>query len=155
MRMFRMRVRRVMMVMVMIVVVTMMMAVMIMSVIGHDQPAHPCAERVAMGAVRNVRAWCVCPLPFDVVMVAFLDGTNLGLKTQHLNAVFAQYAGRWRDRAKGGVFPVFRADVVMSAIFKRQHLFAISTNPAIGRGCVTVLLHDAFGKGFQHFGMIA
>ena len=70
----------VVMVVVMIVVVIMpvvVMVVVIMVVIGHHQTAHAGAEGITMHAVSHVRAGCIRPLPFDMVVVAFLHGADL------------------------------------------------------------------------------
>ena len=97
----------------------------------------------------------MCPLPFDVVVVTFLNGTDLLFEAQDLGPILAKNTCRWRDSPKCRVLAILRADVAMLSIFESQHLLAIGTNPAVRRGRVAVLLHDAFSKGFQHFGMIA
>jgi len=58
---------------VVMMIVTVMMVVMVVAVV-FDQAAHASAERVAMGAIGNVRSGCICTLTFDVVVVAFLAG---------------------------------------------------------------------------------
>ena len=45
--------------------------------------------------------------------------------------------------------------MVVLAFIKRQNLTAIAANSAVGRWCVANLFDDPFGKGFQHFGVIA
>ena len=136
MRVFGMGVCGVVMVVVMIMVVIMPVVVVmvIMVVIGHHQAAHPRAEAVAMHAVCDIRSRCVCALPLDVVVMAFLHGTDLGLEAQHLHTVFAQNTSRRRDGTESGVITVFGFDVVVVTILQSQHLLAVGTDPAVGRG---------------------
>jgi hypothetical protein len=56
---------------IMVVIVVMMMIMLCL------QAADPGAKGIAMGAIRHVRAWCVCPLSFDVMMMAFLNRADL------------------------------------------------------------------------------
>ena len=79
------------MVMVVIMPVMMVMSVVVMMmvvvILGHEA-AHAGAERIAVGAIRDVGTGGRGALPFDVVVVGFLDGADFGFKTHHGGAVF-------------------------------------------------------------------
>ena len=94
------------------------------------------------------------PLSFDMVVMAFLNRADLGLKTQHLGAVFAQDARGRRGVAKGRVLAVFGFDMAVFTVVKSQHLFAVGTQPSVGRRVLARLFDDPFSKGFQNFRMI-
>ena len=145
-------------VMVMIVVVMMVMIVtvvmvMVMVICGLE-PAQPCAEGVAQGAIRHVRARRVGALPFHVMVVAFLYGAYFCLESEDLRAVFAQNAGRRWHVAKGGVLAVFGADVAMLSVFEGKDLFSVGADAAVWRRVCGGLFDDAFGKGFKHLGVV-
>lgn len=108
-------------VMVMVVVIVIMRVVVIMVVVIvvmvlRDQAAHAGAERIAQRAIGHVRPRRAGALAFDMVVVAFLHGADLGFKAQHLRAVFAQNASCGRHRAKGRMTAVGGADLVAVAI---------------------------------------
>jgi hypothetical protein len=107
------------MVMIMMVVVIMAVVVMMVVVIHSFKAAHTRAEGIAVRAVCNVGARRIGTLPFDVVVVAFLNGTNFALKPQNAGTVFAQNASWRRHRPECRVGAVFSADVVMLAFFER------------------------------------
>lgn len=143
-------VRRVVM-MIMVVIMVMMVVMVVLRL----KPAHTGAEGVAQAAIRYVRSRCMGTLPFHVVVMTFLNRTNFGLEPQHSDPILAQNACGRRHGPKGRMFAIFGTDMPVAAIFQRQHLFTIATDPAIGRRAVAVLFHDPFGKGFQHLRMVA
>ena len=75
---------------IMVVIVAMCMGV-IMRIL-HLKTTRARAERVTMNAVFDIGAGSARTLPFDVVVMAFLRRTNLGLKPKNLRAVFAHRA---------------------------------------------------------------
>ena len=98
--MARVRVFRMMMVVMsisMIVpVVTVMMA---MAGILQVQAALPGAEGITQVAVRDIRPRRRRSLPFDMMVMAFLNCAHLCLKPQNLSAIFAHCAVGWRNFA--------------------------------------------------------
>ncbi len=142
------------MMMIMVVMVVMVMPVVVVVMICRLQSAHAGTERVTEPTVSHVGARRICPLPFDMVVVAFLYGAHLTFETQNGGAVFAQHAGRGWYGTKGGMCAVLGTDVMMCAFFKRENLTAVATNAAVGWRRVADLFHDPFGKGLKHFGMI-
>ena len=81
----------IMVMMVVIMSVVMMMVVMVVVMITATvQAAHPGAKIVAKRAIGNIGSWRCCPLPFDMVMMAFLRGAYLVLKSKNLGPVLAQ-----------------------------------------------------------------
>lgn len=142
------------MVVVMVVIVAVVVMVMVM-VICRLKTAHARAEGITERTIGHIGPWRIGTLPFDMVMMAFLHGTHFAFKPQHGCAIFAQHAGRRRDRTKGRMGAICCADMVVLALLKRQNLTAIAANTAIGRWCVADLFHDPFGKCFQHLGVIA
>jgi hypothetical protein len=91
-----------MVVVMVVMVVTMMMVVMVVMVV-HLQPTRTSAKCVAQGAVFHIRSRCRRTLTFNMMMMAFLNGANLGFEPQHFNAVFAHNTGRGRHIRKCGV----------------------------------------------------
>ena len=143
----------VMMVMPVAMVIIMMMVVVI--VIQHDQPAHARAEGIAMGTICHVRAGRIRTLPLDMVVVAFLHRSDFALEPEDLSAVFAQDARRGRNCPESRMRPILDADLMAFTIFERQHLTAITANPAVGRRRRAYLLHDPFGERLEHLRMVA
>ena len=138
-----------------VMMVVMVIVVMVIVMMMHRlQPAHTGAKRVAKGTVCDIRTRRVGPLAFNMMVVAFLDRANFGLKPKNLNPVFAQNACWRRHCPKGRMFTIFDADMMMTAVFQSQHLFALSAAPAIRGRAVAILLQNAISKGFKHFGMI-
>lgn len=101
--MIRMRVGRVVVIMVVVMIVVVpvimmpMMVVMpmpmiVMMVIGHFESAKPGAEIFTECAIDHIRAGCRGALAFDVVVVAFLNGTDFAFEAEHFGAVLAGHA---------------------------------------------------------------
>ena len=82
----RMGIRRVVVVMIMVMIVTMMMMVVVIML--RLKSAKPGAERITQGAIRDVGPGRIGTLPFDVVMMAFLNGTDLSFEPKDLCPVF-------------------------------------------------------------------
>ena len=81
MRMFGVGIRRVVVIMVMVMVMVMMVMIMVvMMMVRHRKTAHASAEGITKRAVRDVRARCVGTLPFNVVVVAFLNCAHFTLE---------------------------------------------------------------------------
>lgn len=98
MGMIGMGIRRVMVVLVavaMIVAVVMTVAVtmvvMVMMALAF-KPAQPRTKGVAKLAFIHVRSGRIGALAFNMVMMAFLNRTNLAFKAQNLGAIFAHRA---------------------------------------------------------------
>ena len=89
MRVLGVRVSRVVVMVVIVIIIAVMVVVMMVIVFGHDQSAHASTEAVAKGAIGHVRSGGMSTLSFDMVVMAFLYGADLGLETQHLHTVFA------------------------------------------------------------------
>ena len=109
-----MGISRVMVVMVVIVIMPVVMVMMVVPRVAF-QSAHAGAERVTQGTIRHIRSRGRCPLSFDMVVMAFLDRTHFGFKSQNLDPVFAHDTGLWRrlcqSRVGGGT--VIHVDVRM------------------------------------------
>ena len=101
MRVIGVRIGRMMMVVMMMAVSVIMavrmpvMIVAVMMMLGLLQPAGASAKIVAQGAVRHVRARRARALAFDMVVMALLRRTHLGLEAQHLRAVLADARSSW------------------------------------------------------------
>lgn len=165
MRVIRLGVCRMMMVimpMVMVMMpVPMMMIVIMMMVVIRLETAHTCAESIAELAIRNIGTRRRGTLPFDVMVMAFLDSTNLCLKTDHLSAVFTQNTGLRRNLTKGGVIARLDRskafgglDVLVLTAFERKDLLAERTDTAVRDHSLAVLLFDPFGKGLKNLWVI-
>ena len=91
-RVIRMGVFRVMMVIMvmMVVIMSVVMMMVVVMITATVQAAHPGAKIVAKRAIGNIGSWRCCPLPFDMVMMAFLRGAYLVLKSKNLGPVLAQ-----------------------------------------------------------------
>ena len=74
---------------VMMVMIVFMMVVVVIMMVLRNQTAHAGAECITQRTVSHIRPRCIGTLPFDVVMVAFLHGTDLALKSQNLHTVLA------------------------------------------------------------------
>ncbi len=53
------------------------------------QPTRARAKIIAQGTIRHVGTRRTRALPFDMMVVALLDGTDFTLKPQNLRAIFA------------------------------------------------------------------
>ncbi len=100
-----------MMVMAMVVTMSMVMVVrvsvampmtIIMCVVSRFliQPTRARAKIIAQGTIRHVGARRTRALPFYMMVVALLDGTDFAFKPQNLRAIFAQGTIRRRDFAQ-------------------------------------------------------
>lgn len=87
----------IMVVAVIVTVVIAMVVMMVMVVVLRLQSAKAGAEAVAKLAICDVRSRGRGALTFDVVVMAFLNSANLGLKTQNLGSVLAHGAVGRRD----------------------------------------------------------
>lgn len=144
---------------IMIVVVVMIVRmVVVMMVVIHIQPTFARAICVTQTAIRHVRSRGGSTLAFNMVVMAFLDGTNFCLEPQNLGAVFAQYAcGRWQiaKRWMIGIKAFVGGDQTGFLAFDFQDLGSVLTRAAVGHGHSTHLFFDAFGECFQHLWVIA
>ena len=81
--------------MVMMVVVTVMMMGVVV-VILRLEPTHAGTKICAEGTIFDIRPRSIRALPFDMVMMRFLNGADLTLKAKNLRTVFAHRTiGRW------------------------------------------------------------
>ena len=100
------------------------------------QPAEARAETVAERAVGDIRARGRGALPFDMVVVAFLHGADLGLETQDLHPVLAHRAVGRRHFAHlfGGAFGKGLEHLGMVAEIARPHPldFGVGGGDAVG-----------------------
>ena len=76
--MFGVGIGRVVVIMVMLMIMVVM--VVMMMVVRCCKTTHPGAEGITKRAVRDVRARCVGTLPFNVVVVAFLNCAYFALE---------------------------------------------------------------------------
>lgn len=142
-------------VMVVVVIMTVVMVMAVIRVFHRLEAAQACAEGIAECAIGDIGPRSRGTLPFDVVVVTFLDRADFALKTQHLRPVFAQHAGGWGRVGKSRMIALFGFNVDVIAVVHRQHLFAVAAKAAI-RGRVFARLFDnAFGEGFEDFWVIA
>ena len=98
MRVVSMWIRRVVVIMVVVmmmvvpmtvVMILMMVIIMVvMVVVAHVQTAHTRAELFAHLTVFDIGTGRIGTLPFDVVMMAFLNGTDLSFEPKDLCPVF-------------------------------------------------------------------
>jgi hypothetical protein len=116
MRVFGMGVCRVLVVVIMVMMVVPVVVIMVVLILRRE-PAHAGAECVTQFAIGHVRSRRICPLAFDVVVVAFLYGTDFAFKAQHLRTVFAQNTCWRRDRPKGRMTAIFDTDFMGLAVF--------------------------------------
>ena len=85
-----------------------------------------------------------------------MNRADLGFKADDLGAVFAQHAGgRWGIRKRRVVCAIFSFDFNMAPVLCCEDLGAVGAGATIGRGVFARLFNDAFGEGFQHFGVVA
>ncbi len=88
-------------VMIVAVIMPVVMMVVVAVVVLRLKPAHAGAERIAQRAIRHVRAGSRGTLPFHMVVMAFLDRTNLIFEPEDLHPIFAKHAGGRRHSARG------------------------------------------------------
>ena len=96
MRVVSMRIRRVVVIMVVVmmmvvpmtVVMIVMMVIIMVVVVAHVQTAHTRAELIAHLTVFDIGTGRIGTLPFNVVMMAFLNGTDLSFEPKDLCPVF-------------------------------------------------------------------
>lgn len=119
------------------------------------QPAQASAEGIAKAAIRHIRAGRIRPLPFDVMVMAFLHSADLALEAQNLGSVFAHDAQRWGRGGKGRVLAVGRTNFAGFAVSQCQNLITVSTDAAVGRRRGPGLFCDPFCKSFEHLAVIA
>ena len=152
----------VMIVMVMIVAMVVVMMMMVM-VVHHLQPTKPCAERITKLTIFDVRARGRGPLPFNMVVVAFLNRTNLCLEAKHLRAILAHHACWRRNVTKcwmacalsdGNSSALSRCDLTYFFPFDGQNLGAVLTGTTVRRWYLAYLFSHSFNEGFQNFGVI-
>jgi len=141
-------------VMMMVMTVIVVMMVMVMRLL-HHQPTFTRAKRVTELAIRHIRPRSRSPLPLNMMVMAFLNRTNLILKPEHLSPVFAQNTGRRRDRSKRRMpFTLFqcqsstfrRRHRESLPTFQRQNLRAILAGSTIGRRHLAHKLGDPFAS---------
>ena len=154
-RMFRMRIlwmRMIVIMVMMIVTMVVIMVVVVMVMIAQMQPALTRAPRRAEITILNCRAGGRSTLTFHMVMVAFLNRSNLGFKPQNLRAILAQNTGRRRHIAFGHMIaPAFRCrDNTRRATIYFQHLCTIPTGPAVRDRYRSHLFFHALCKRCQH-----
>ena len=141
-------------VVIMIVVMMVMIMVMVMMMIRRLKTTHAGTEGITKRTIHDVRARRIGALPFNVVVMAFLNCAHFALKAQNGCAVFAQDACRWWHCAESRMASIFSADVMVLATFQRQYLTAIAADSAVRWRRLTHLFHDPLGKGFQYFGVV-
>lgn len=155
MRMFGVGIRRVVVIMVVVMVMmVMIMVVMVVVMIRRLKTTHAGTESITKRTIRDVRARRIGALPFDVVVMTFLNRAYFALEPQNGGSVFAQDTCWWRHRPKGRMAAVFGADVMVLAVFQCQNLTAIATNATVRWRRVADLFHNPLGKGLEHLGVI-
>ena len=145
----------VMMIMIVAMVVIVMMVIVIMRM-RDFQSTYPCAERIAQVAIRDIRPRRRSALPFNMMVMALLNCTNLMLKAQDLRAVFAKHTSRRRRVGERRVAdPILGCDRNLFAALHRQHLGAIRAGAAVWRWVLAGLLNDPLCECLKHLRMIA
>lgn len=159
------------MVVIMVVVVTMIMPVIVAVVmvmmmrvlVLHLEPTKTRAERIAERAIGHVGARGRGALPFNMVVVAFLNCANFPLKPQNRAAIFAHHASGRRDRAESRVIGTFLArnrralggrDFLHRLALDGEDLRAVLACSTIGRRDGVGLLDDALSKSLKHLRVI-
>lgn len=145
----------------MMMIVVVMVVIVVMVMIFDLKAAHACAERIAKFAIRNVRTRRSGTLTFYVMVVAFLNCSNLGFEPNYLRAIFTKNTGLGWNFAKCRMIARFdrsktfgRFDVLMLPAFERQNLLAERANTTVRDHGLSVLLFDPLGKCLEHFGVI-
>jgi hypothetical protein len=138
----------VMVVMIVVMPPVIMMVMMVMMIILHLQTAHAGAEGVTQRAIRHVRSRRRSTLPFHMMVMAFLNSANFGLKAQNLHAVLAHHTRGWWHRGKRWMLAILWFDVMVIAIIKRQDLLAECTYSAVGWRHRTNLFLHTLSEGF-------
>lgn len=118
--------------------------------------AKPGAEGIAKPAIRYIRPRCRRSLAFDMMVVAFLHGTDFVLEPHDGDPVFTQdTSGRW-DVAKGWMSgAILGRDLLHRRAVRGEDLCTVSTCPTIGRRVLACLFDYPLGERGQNLGMVA
>ena len=135
----------------MVMIMGVVMIVVVVMVVIHVQPAGPGAEMITERTGVHGRPRRIGPLPFHMMVVAFLHRAQLAFKAQHFDAIFAHHAGGRRRVGEGRMFgAVLGGNRRHFRVVQRKDLIAIAAGAAIGRRHRTHLFGDPLGEGFQH-----
>ncbi len=91
-----------------------------------------------------------------MMVMAFLNRTNLMLKPKNLRAIFTQHTCRRRRIGKRGMtIALFSRDRHLLATIQRQNLGPVSTRATVRRRVLSRLLDDTLGKSLKHLRVVA